>query len=81
MGQLVVLTVLRCSPAGTVAGGSPHPGGSLGGANHSVGAEALPAALAGMAAHNRARQRGMLVCSKWDAVTLTSDPPLATCCW
>jgi hypothetical protein len=25
MGQLVVLTVLRCSPAGTMAGGSAPP--------------------------------------------------------
>jgi hypothetical protein len=31
------------------------------------------------AVHNPARRRGMLGCSKGDVVTLTSDPPLATC--
>jgi hypothetical protein len=61
MGQFVVPTVLRCSPAGDVASGSAHQDEPLGGADDSVGPHRR-LLLAGAAAHNPARRHGILLC-------------------
>src|SRR4029453_13006978 len=52
LGQLAILTVLRCYPPGTVAGGSAYPSESPGSCQRLDRGQSRPAALAGVARHN-----------------------------